>query len=150
MGTGTEQEPNNTHINRNPYSSNLNLNNHLAMEDPNPQAPEQVRIRSTVERLLTDHKETFLEQVSAFRPGPLKVNTNTGLSATDTVVGARIRPLLADEIEDGQVPGIYVRSKSSVLDIHELRERPHRPPILTVCSFLGHMFSFWKLIDSVV
>lgn len=102
-----------------------------SITSPTEEAP---RILSKAEVLLQENSESYLAQIAAFKPKPTKVSlVNADFSETDTVVGARIRPLLPDEVEDGQMRGIFVRREGAFVDVMELRERPHRPPILNVC-----------------
>ena len=93
------------------------------------------RTVSKLETLLAANKNTYLQLVKDFRPKLSKGAINADFSETDTVVAARIRPLLPDEIEDGQLTGIYVRSEGFI-DVHELREKPRPPPALNVSFFL--------------
>jgi len=90
------------------------------------------RILSKLETILAANKDIYLHLVKDFKPKISKSAINADFSETDTVVGARIRPLLPDEIEDGQVTGIYVRPKGGFIDVHELREKPRPPPTLSV------------------
>jgi kinesin family protein 2/24 len=92
------------------------------------------RILSKLERLLAINKDIYLQLVKDFKPNVSKPNVNQGFSETDTVIGARIRPLLPDEIEEGQLTGIYVRPQGGFIDVHELREKPRPPPTLSVSS----------------
>ncbi|KAH7327163.1 P-loop containing nucleoside triphosphate hydrolase protein [Rhexocercosporidium sp. MPI-PUGE-AT-0058] len=92
--------------------------------------------------LLLANKASYLSQVAAWE-GSLIPLANKGatttlketLSDSDTVIGARIRPLPEEDKELGHVPSVYAREKGTFADVHELRVRVRGPPVVTTSSF---------------
>jgi hypothetical protein len=74
---------------------------------------------------MADPRETYKFLVSRFSPqSEPKLNSST---SDDTVIGVRIRPLLEDEIADGQIEGVFPRSGAkNIVDLHE-RKATIRP-----------------------
>jgi hypothetical protein len=79
---------------------------------------------------MEDSVKWFHTLLSRSTPPPLKPSTS---HSEDTIIGARIRPLLEDEIEDGQVEGVLPRRReANVVDVHEMRVAVRGPPKLNV------------------
>jgi hypothetical protein len=79
---------------------------------------------------MADSVKWFHTLLSRSAPPLLKASTS---HSEDTIIGARIRPLLEDEIEDGQVEGVLPRQREpNVVDVHEMRVAVRGPPKLNV------------------
>ena len=74
---------------------------------------------------MADPRDTYKFLVSRFSPqSEPKLNEST---SDDTVIGVRIRPLLEDEIADGQIEGVFARTGArNIIDLHE-RKATIRP-----------------------
>ena len=68
-----------------------------------------------------DNKAFFLDEVAAFRPAALRKGVES--TSTDTVISARIRPLLPHERDSGEVVGVTARPEDRGVDVHELRRK---------------------------
>ena len=80
------------------------------------------------------NKEYFVQQVAAFEARPLPGKPSENNSLSDTVIGARIRPLLQKEKDAGKVAGVSIRTKGGYADVHELRSKVNGNPALNVGS----------------
>ena len=85
-----------------------------------------------MEAFFEEHKGSYLKQVAAFKPPSGQASSASSESGGDTSIGARIRPLLPKEVEDGEVAGISVRSEAGYADVHELRRKVNGQPSLNV------------------
>jgi hypothetical protein len=69
---------------------------------------------------MADLKEKFELLLSKFRPQSERKQDAS--QSDDTIIGARIRPLLEDEIESGQAAGVLPRrGTENVVDVHEMK-----------------------------
>ncbi|EFR05003.1 diatom spindle kinesin 1 [Nannizzia gypsea CBS 118893] len=85
-----------------------------------------------------EHKAFFIEKVKEFKPvsGKSK-NGNESEISSDTIISARIRPILPHEQKAGHVPGLFVRGDGNGdVDVHELRLKVNGQPALNSSSFL--------------
>ena len=87
--------------------------------------------------LSPENKKFFEERVSEYTPPIIdkkaRANDSTDQSAsTDIIVAARIRPLLASEVDDGHAAGVYARSEGGYADVHELRKKISGKLVLNV------------------
>ncbi|KAG4439077.1 hypothetical protein IFR05_005419 [Cadophora sp. M221] len=95
-----------------------------------------------MDALLITNKASYLTQVALWegslislaRKGAPFASKET-LSDSDTVIGARIRPLSDEERELGHVPSVYAREKGGFADVHELRVKVRGPPGVNTSSF---------------
>jgi hypothetical protein len=104
---------------------------------------------------LPENKEFFLNQVAIFdsqlTKDKVKQIARENSPDTDTVIGARIRPLSNLEKENGHIPCVYARWEGGgFADIHALRRKVNGRPTITVCdiqtyilfcSYLSHLHS---------
>jgi hypothetical protein len=70
------------------------------------------------------------------RKATLTTKAETCVDSDITIV-ARLRPLLEDEEDGGQIPGVFHRPGSvGTVDLHEMRRpvKPLAPPVLTVST----------------
>ncbi|KAH8667607.1 diatom spindle kinesin 1 [Tricladium varicosporioides] len=88
---------------------------------------------------LPENKKFYQRQISQFKPSlGLKksepvVKDQAGDS--DTLIGIRIRPLLAPEESEGHILGVYTRGQGGFVDVHELRRKVRGPPAFTSSAF---------------
>jgi kinesin family protein 2/24 len=90
---------------------------------------------------LPENQKFFLNQVTTFDTRATLAPKETPKQAakgdspdSDTVIGARIRPVLDAEKENGHIPSVYARSQGDFADVHELRRKVNGRPAITVCS----------------
>ena len=75
----------------------------------------------------------FIEQVKAFEAEPSKGRVaRTGDLVSDTLIGARVRPLLVKEADAGQVVAVSARSTEGTATVHELRAKVNGKPAINV------------------
>jgi len=70
-----------------------------------------------------ENRDSYIKQVAAFKPAPGQATNAGSESGGDTSIGARIRPLLPKEIEEGEVTGVCARSEAGCADVHEIRRK---------------------------
>lgn len=92
--------------------------------------------------LLPETKRFYQRQVAQFKPSPLPKKKDEPVAKdqsgdSDTLIGVRIRPLLAPEETDGHIPGVRVRGKDGYVDVHELRRKVRGLPAFTVSKYLS-------------
>lgn len=85
-----------------------------------------------MEAFFEENRDLYVKQVAAFKPASSQGASAGTESGGDTSIGARIRPLLAKEIEDHEVAGVYARSEQGYADVHELRRKVNGQPALNV------------------
>lgn len=69
---------------------------------------------------MADPRDSFRFLLSKFRPQT--VPKAPASHSDDTIIGVRIRPLLEEEIEDGQIEGVIPRGgTNNVVDLHEMK-----------------------------
>jgi hypothetical protein len=78
--------------------------------------------------IMSDAASTFQFLLSKLIPEPSKAEALTTRSE-DTIIAARIRPILPSETESGQVEGVLARNDSTI-DLHELRRGMRGAPRL--------------------
>jgi kinesin family member 2/24 len=78
-----------------------------------------------------ENRDSYINQVAAFKPSRDYFNDDGGESG-DTLIAARVRPLLPREIEENEVLGITVRPESGFADVHELRRKVNGQSALSV------------------
>ncbi|KFX98251.1 hypothetical protein V490_02401 [Pseudogymnoascus sp. VKM F-3557] len=81
------------------------------------------------------NRDSYIKQVAAFKPAPGQVTNAGSESGGDTSIGARIRPLLPKEIEEGEVTGVCARSEAGCADVHEIRRKINGQAGLNSSSF---------------
>jgi len=84
-----------------------------------------------------ENRESYVQQVAAFKSSPKNDTNGSREPSGDTLIATRVRPLLAKEIEDGEVVGISVRPESGHADVHELRRKINGHPGLNVSELLS-------------
>jgi kinesin family protein 2/24 len=76
-------------------------------------------------------------------PVPQLAKVVAGTTSASMVVGARIRPLLNNDIDAGFPCAMFPRSaQTSVVDIHDLYNHPRGRPILKVRRQYSHLRLF--------
>ena len=92
-----------------------------------------------MDTLLLTNKASYLSQVAAFQDSLIPLEKKGAapapeetLSDSDTIIGARIRPLSEADRGLGHVPSVYAREKGKVADVHELRVKVRGPPAVAV------------------
>ncbi|KAH7379751.1 diatom spindle kinesin 1 [Cadophora sp. MPI-SDFR-AT-0126] len=97
-----------------------------------------------MDTLLLANKASYLSQIATFQDSlvPLsnkgaapKTSPKETLSDSDTVIGARIRPLSEQDRALDHVPSVYAREEGGVADVHELRVKVRGPPAVATSSF---------------
>jgi hypothetical protein len=86
-----------------------------------------------------ENRESYIQQVATFGPSQEQEKCDGGESGGDTLIATRVRPLLANEIEDNEVTGISVRPESGYADVHELRRKINGQPTLNVSVVLSSL-----------
>ncbi|KAL3422062.1 diatom spindle kinesin 1 (kinesin motor domain containing protein) [Phlyctema vagabunda] len=82
------------------------------------------------------HRSAFLDMIAGFKAPATKSGTGNETSTDgSTIIGARVRPLLENEIADGEVASVVVRDGTQVVDVHELRQKFNNQPALNSSSF---------------
>jgi kinesin family member 2/24 len=79
-----------------------------------------------------ENRDSYINQVAAFKPSYDHSKDDGGESGGDTLLAARVRPLLPREIEENEVLGITVRPESGFADVHELRRKVNGQSALSV------------------
>ena len=86
-----------------------------------------------MEAFFQENRDSYIKQVATFQPSQDQAKRAGGESGEeDTLIGARVRPLLPNEIEDSEVVGISVRPEAGYADVHELRRKINGQPTLNV------------------
>ena len=89
-----------------------------------------------MEAFFQENRDSYIKQVATFQPSQNKAKEACGeLGEEDTVIAARVRPLLPKEVDDGEVVGISVRPEAGYADVHELRRKFNGQPTLNVRGF---------------
>jgi hypothetical protein len=89
-----------------------------------------------MEAFFQENRDSYIKQVATFQPSQDQAKRAGGESGEeDTWIGARVRPLLPNEIEDSEVVGISVRPEAGYADVHELRRKINGQPTLNVRGF---------------
>jgi kinesin family protein 2/24 len=88
-----------------------------------------------MDKFILDNVARYQALLKALKPVPPSPTDRTmaGTSNPNMVVGARIRPLLEEEVTTGFPCAIFPRSaEAGVVDIHDLYNHPRGRPILKV------------------
>ncbi|KAF4450841.1 hypothetical protein F53441_6064 [Fusarium austroafricanum] len=89
-----------------------------------------------MDQFFLDHSQRYQELVKRFKPSPIKSKTNSEESNPDITIATRIRPMLDDEKEGGQLIGAFPRNNApGVIDLHELRRPVRGPPPLVSSNY---------------
>jgi kinesin family protein 2/24 len=89
-----------------------------------------------MEAFFQENRDSYIKQVATFQPSQNQAKDAGGeLREEDTVIAARVRPLLPNEVNDGEVIGISVRPEAGYADVHELRRKINGQPTLNVRGF---------------
>lgn len=93
-----------------------------------------------MEQFILDNAQRFEYLVERFKPAPAKSKPSDEEPNPDITIATRIRPMMQDEKEEGQLIGVFPRKNlPGTLDLHELR-RPVRgpPPLVVSLTCHGH------------
>jgi len=95
---------------------------------------------------LPENKDFFHSQVASFdtqlAKAKVKQTANESSPDSDTIIGARIRPLSDTEKEDGHISCVYAHCEGGgFADIHAMRRKVNGRPAITVCES-SLLFSF--------
>lgn len=88
-----------------------------------------------MDKFLLDNAARYQALLKALKPFPASQTNQTtaGTGNQNMVVGARIRPLLEEEVTTGFPCAIFPRpTEAGVVDIHDLYNHPRGRPILKV------------------
>jgi kinesin family protein 2/24 len=89
-----------------------------------------------MEEFFQENRDSYIKQIATFKPSQNPAKDAGGeLGEEDTLIAARVRPLLPKEVEDGEVTGISVRPEAGYADVHELRRKINGQPTLNVRGF---------------
>jgi kinesin family protein 2/24 len=98
-----------------------------------------------MEAFFQEHRDSYIKQVATFQPSQNQARDAGGelgsssIGEEDTVIAARVRPLLPKEVDDGEVVGISVRPEAGFADVHELRRKINGQPTLNVRGFFSSL-----------
>ena len=85
-----------------------------------------------MDSFFAQNKNFFIEQVAVFEAKLAEVNATTNSdSISDTLIGARIRPLLQREVDNGRVIAISTKPDEGCAVVHELRAKINGKPAIT-------------------
>ena len=89
-----------------------------------------------MDSFFNENKKFLSEQIAAFEAQLAKENvaTNSNLFTSDTLIGARIRPLLQREVDNGQLDAISTKSTEGSATVHELRAKVNGKPAINASS----------------
>lgn len=88
-----------------------------------------------MDQFFLDHAQRYQELVNRFKPTLVKSKTSNEESNPDIIIATRLRPMLDDEKEGGQLIGAFPRNNApGVIDLHELRRPVRGPPPLVVST----------------
>ncbi|KAJ5374420.1 hypothetical protein N7517_006426 [Penicillium concentricum] len=95
-----------------------------------------------MEQYLLANVSRYQSLVQRFQPQrPTTTENKDVADCSNIVVAIRIRPILDHEILSGQVPAIFPRSESGVVDLHELKRVIRGQPTLNSSAFrVGNVF----------
>jgi kinesin family protein 2/24 len=86
-----------------------------------------------MEQFILDHAQRYDDLVKRFKPAPIKAKPSDEESNPDITIATRIRPMMKDEKEEGQLIGVFPRKNlPGAVDLHELRRPVRGPPPLVV------------------
>ncbi|KAF5660397.1 diatom spindle kinesin 1 [Fusarium heterosporum] len=89
-----------------------------------------------MDQFFLDNAHRYQELVNRFKPAPIKTKSNGDEPNPDITIATRIRPMMDDEREQGQLSGVFPRKNlPGVVDLHELRKRVRGPPLLVSSDF---------------
>jgi hypothetical protein len=89
-----------------------------------------------MEAFFQENRDSYIKQVATFQPSQDQAKrAGCESGEEDTSIGARVRPLLPNEIEDSEVVGISVRPEAGYADVHDLRRNINGQPTLNVRGF---------------
>ncbi|KAG5790966.1 hypothetical protein H9Q69_009983 [Fusarium xylarioides] len=89
-----------------------------------------------MDQFFLDHAQRYQELVNRFKPAPVKSKTSNEESNPDITIATRLRPILDDEKEGGQLIGAFPRNNApGVIDLHELRRPVRGPPPLVSTNY---------------
>lgn len=93
------------------------------------------------------HKRFFLNRIEAFKAPPLKIANTVERhhSSEDIRIGARVRPLLESEEENGAIISVIARNDTGFVDVHELKQKVNFKPGFNVGLLFETSFSIGAL-----
>jgi hypothetical protein len=98
--------------------------------------PNQIFSICIMEAFFQENRDYYIKQVATFQPSQNQAKDASGeLREEDTVIAARVRPLVPNEVNDGEVIGISVLPEAGYADVHELRRKINGQPTLNVRGF---------------
>ncbi|KAJ4255435.1 hypothetical protein NW762_009430 [Fusarium torreyae] len=90
-----------------------------------------------MDQFLLDHAQRYQDLVKRFKPAPpTKCKPSKEEPNPDITIATRVRPMLGDEKEGGQLIGVFPRNElPGTLDLHELRRPVRGPPLLVSSNY---------------
>ena len=100
----------------------------------------------SMEEFIVRNKDWFIKKVAQFdrttvQPPQLSEATPKALSDLDIVIGARLRPLLPKEVDDGQIPGVSIKKEHALAQVHEMKRTPRGWPSLSVSTLITYLYT---------
>jgi hypothetical protein len=89
-----------------------------------------------MEQYLRDNKAFFVKQSASFKFPTADATEGKEISTADTTIATRIRPLLPNEIEQGELVGICAGPAHGCAVAHEIRRKLNGQPALNVSSLV--------------
>ncbi|OBS21948.1 hypothetical protein FPOA_08285 [Fusarium poae] len=84
-----------------------------------------------MEQFIIDNAQRYDDLVKRFKPAPIRAKPSDEESNPDITIATRIRPMMEDEKEEGQLIGVFPRKTlPGAVDLHELRRPVRGPPTL--------------------
>ena len=87
-----------------------------------------------MEAFIQENRLSFKHKIASFKPKNAATEDNSSYLVSDTVIAARVRPLLENEEKNGMITTVFARENSSYIDVHELRQKVNAKPGLNVMS----------------
>ncbi|KAM0505750.1 hypothetical protein ACHAP8_001982 [Fusarium lateritium] len=89
-----------------------------------------------MEQFIMDNAQRYDDLVKRSKPAPIRAKPSDEESNPDITIATRIRPMMEDEKEEGQLIGVFPRKTlPGAVDLHELRRPVRGPPTLVSSNY---------------
>ncbi|GKT98948.1 diatom spindle kinesin 1 [Fusarium langsethiae] len=89
-----------------------------------------------MEQFILDNAQRYDDLVKRFKPAPIRAKPSDEEPNPDVTIATRIRPMMEDEKEEGQLIGVFPRENlPGAIDLHELRRPVRGPPTLVSSNY---------------